>query len=109
MLTKHVPKELLNAHLMVVGVDIRGGRAESAPTLDQLEMYTEEWTENVRGEGRMRGYEENEGKRVRFCEKVRIRPVEATGKGRKTAEARKTRASKYRGPGGDRQEAGKAV
>lgn len=108
VLTKHVPKELLNTHLLVVGVDVRGGRAESAPTLDELEMYTEEWTEEVRGEGGMRGDEKDEGRRVKFYEKVRIRPIEATGKGRKTAEARKVRASKCGGPGGVSKEASEA-
>ena len=71
-------------------------------------MYTEEWTEEVRGEGGMRGDEKDEGRRVKFYEKVRIRPIEATGKGRKTAEARKVRASKYGGPGGVSKEASEA-
>ena len=36
VLTKHVPGDLLDAHLRTLGLEIRGGRAESAPSLDSL-------------------------------------------------------------------------
>ena len=52
LLTKHVPKELLDAHVITLGVEVRGGRAESAPTIDSVEAYTEEWLEELKeGEG----------------------------------------------------------
>ena len=60
VLTKHVPKDLLNAHLVTLGVEMRGGRAESAPTLDNLEIYSEEWEETLIGDDtddNMRGAE----------------------------------------------------
>ena len=36
VLTKHVPGDLLDAHMRTLGLEIRGGRAESAPSLDSL-------------------------------------------------------------------------
>ena len=36
VLTKHVPGDLLDAHLRTLCLEIRGGRAESAPFLDSL-------------------------------------------------------------------------
>ena len=52
LLTKHVPRELLDAHSNTVGVTFAGGRAESAPTLDSVEAYTEEWEESIGEEGK---------------------------------------------------------
>ena len=37
VLTKHVPAELLQKHLETLGVEFRGGRAESAPELNSVE------------------------------------------------------------------------
>ena len=34
--TKHVPGDLLDAHLRTLGMELRGGRAEVAPTLDSV-------------------------------------------------------------------------
>ena len=98
VLTKHVPKELLDAHLITLGVELRGGRAESAPTLDQLEMYTEEWAEGEDAEGEKE--EEEKSKKVRFYNKVMFRAIPATGKCRKTELARKTRTTRTSWPGG---------
>ena len=36
VLTKHVPGDLLDVHLRTLGLEIRGGSAESAPSLDNL-------------------------------------------------------------------------
>ena len=36
VLTKHVPKDLLDAHMTTLGVDFRGGRAAAAPSLDAI-------------------------------------------------------------------------
>ena len=37
ILTKYVPGELLDAHMKTLDVEVRSGRAEAAPTLDQVE------------------------------------------------------------------------
>ena len=98
ILTKHVPKELLDTHLVTVGVEVMGGRAGTAPTLDQLEPYTEEWKEELKGgeeagvghrttlAGRKSG-----SNRVKFNEVVKVRAVFAEGRQRPTKDARKQR------------------
>ena len=42
ILTKYVPAVLLDSHLRTLGVEFRSGRALSAPTLDQVEIYKEQ-------------------------------------------------------------------
>ena len=85
LLTKHVPGELLNAHLITLGVEFRGGRAESAPTLDNIEAYTEEWEEELEGtelEGREATASARCRKRpggVSFHEIVSVRAIKAIG------------------------------
>ena len=93
LLTKHVPRELLNAHLRTLGVEMVDGRAESAPTLDSVEAYTEEWIEEIDRSGESQGKEEggcrvvsdkgSERKEVRFHRRVQVRAIEAVGRGRK--------------------------
>ena len=39
-LTKFMPGPLLDEHMATVGLDVRGGRADTAPTLDVIEAYT---------------------------------------------------------------------
>ena len=82
LLTKHVPKELLDAHSATLGVEFRGGRAESAPTLDGVEPYTEEWEEDLtQGECSEEQTGRKEGDRaVRFCKVVQVRSIAAEGK-----------------------------
>ena len=41
ILTKHVGRELLTTHLATLGLEHRGGRADKAPELDNIEPYTE--------------------------------------------------------------------
>ena len=41
MLTKHVASTLLDQHLVTIGAEFRGGRADSAPTLDEIHTYDE--------------------------------------------------------------------
>ena len=48
VLTKHVPADLLTAHLKTLGVEVRGGRADSAPELSQLEVHRQ-WYYNEQG------------------------------------------------------------
>ncbi len=88
ILTKHVPKDLLNVHLATLGIEFQDGRAESAPTLDNVEAYTEEWYEEEE--------EEDDGERkaqkVRFDRFVQVRTIPACGRGRPTKWARKTKA-----------------
>ena len=93
LLTKHVPRELLNAHLRTLGVEMVDGRAESAPTLDSVEAYTEEWIEEIDRSGESQGKEEgecrvvsdkgSERKEVRFHRRVQVRAIDAVGRGRK--------------------------
>ncbi len=86
ILTKHVPADLLNVHLRTLGMEVKDGRAETAPTLDLVEAWTMEWTEE----------EEHVGKVVRFSQKIRVREIPAEGKGRSTKEASKERAPRKR-------------
>ncbi len=101
ILTKHVPKDLLNVHLVTLGVEFQGGRAESAPTLDSVEAHTEEWFEDMKKEDIRGSYfktpkkednEEDKPRRVCFHKFVQIRTIPAQGKGRPTKGARKTRS-----------------
>ena len=91
LLTKHVPRELLDAHVTTLGVEYKGGRAESAPTLDNVEPYTEEWEEDLsQGESEESGYKIETGikagsKRVRFNKLVQVRAVQAVGKQKSVA------------------------
>ena len=41
ILTKHVAWALLDQHLTTVKVEVQSGQADSAPTLDEIQMYTE--------------------------------------------------------------------
>ena len=80
VLTKHVPGELLDAHLKTLGMELRGGRADAAPTLDAIGIeYVEDW------------YEPMKPKKVSFKETVTVRPIPAAGRGRPTREAGKVR------------------
>ena len=107
VLTKHVPKELLDAHPMTLGTEIRGGRAETAPTIDGLEAYTEEWTEELNDEGSEQSMgvvrERKEGKRaVRFESVVRVRPIPMEGKGRKVERKKRVERDRSRREGSGR-------
>ena len=65
-----------------MGVEIRDGRAETAPTLDCLEAVNLHWEEAVRSED-MKGHKGGRGKKVRFDERVAVRKIRATGKMKK--------------------------
>lgn len=75
-LTKYMPATLMDQHIETVGLEFRGGRAESAPGLNSVKAYTEEWREKL----------------VRFDPLVEVRHVAAKGKGLKV-NRRSTRAS----------------
>ena len=66
-LTKYMPGPLLDKHMSTVGLDVRGGRADTAPTLDVIEAYTEGWL----------------NKRVRFHGQIVIVPIPAEGASKK--------------------------
>ena len=77
ILTKHVPGELLDAHLKTIGMEVRGGRSDVAPTLDALVAeYVGDWIEAI-----------NE-KSVSFNPSVSVRPISTAGRQRPTREAR---------------------
>ena len=80
---------------------MKEGRSGVAPTLDQLEPYTEEWKEELKGgdeagvglrttttAGRTSGKISGKN-RVKFDEVVKVRAVHAEGRQRPTASARK--------------------
>ena len=66
ILTKHVASTLLDQHLATVGVEVRGGRADSAPTLDEIQVYSESAA----------------FKEVRFNGCIEERSIPAVGRGR---------------------------
>ena len=49
ILTKHVPKDLLETHLQTLGVVHQTGRAKAAPSLDMVEAHTMERKEDING------------------------------------------------------------
>ena len=77
-LTKYMASPLLEQHLKTVGMISRGGRAESAPTIDSIETYTEGWV----------------NKRVRFHGKVGVMLIPFIGRGRKVT---RNRSEKWHG------------
>ena len=56
ILTKHVGRELLETHTHTLGLEHRGGRAEVAPSLDNIEPYTERYVVSQSGSS---GHESN--------------------------------------------------
>ena len=106
VLTKHVPGDLLRVHLRTIGVEHRGGRAETAPTLDSVEAFTQEWvvdtrrtgSELVTDDGRTDERDPEDikdleviGKKLRFNPQVHYRAIPSSGKGLPTKQAGKTR------------------
>jgi hypothetical protein len=73
-LTKYMASTLLDQHLTTVGLEHRGGRAQSAPGLDEISPFT--ISEKI--------------KKVRFHGGIGVREVAAVGLCRPTREARKT-------------------
>ena len=116
VLTKHVPGDLLRTHLHTIGVEHRGGRAETAPTLDWVEAFTQEWvvdtstrpsgstsqagsertTNGTTTDGRELEELLTRGKKVRFGSKVYYREVASTGNCLPTKRAGKTRRDPLR-------------
>ena len=80
ILTKHFASTLLDQHLGTVGVEVRGGRADSAPGLDEIQRYSD----SVASGG------------VRFNAVVEVRMIPAIGKGKPVGKIKKT---KWRIPG----------
>ena len=75
VLTKHVPGDLLDAHLKSLGMEVRGGRAGVAPTLDPLMVeYITDWVEVVND------------CRVSFSNVAAVRPIPAAGRSRPVKE-----------------------
>ena len=74
-LTKYMPSTLMDQHVETVGLEIRGGRADSAPGLDNVEPHTET----------------NKIKRVSFHAIVSIRHIPSVGKCTSLSEAKRTK------------------
>ena len=97
ILTKHVPRELLAAHLQTLGISHQSGRASIAPSLDSVEPYTEEY-----------GHPSSQpaaavvvAPKVAFSSVVLYRSIPAVGKGRPTSEATKAKAARKQAAGED--------
>ena len=73
VLTKHVASTLLDQHLVTIGAEFRGGRADSAPTLDEIHTYDER---------------SSASKEVRFDPIVTMMTIPAAGKGWPTRSSR---------------------
>ena len=73
VLTKHVASTLLDQHLATIGAEYRGGRADSAPTLDEIHTYDERSAAS---------------KEVRFDPVVTMMKIPAVGKRRPTRSSR---------------------
>jgi hypothetical protein len=74
-LTKYVPGVLMDKHMETIGVEVRGGRASSAPTIDNVEPFTTRVVE----------------KKVRFHGSVGIKYIASVGLGKPVKGARRTR------------------
>ena len=108
ILTKHVPKDLLETHLQTLGVVHQTGRAKAAPSLDMVEAHTMEWKEdNNSGLANKRpgammglssvspGVTSNTGnkKRVSFHPVISYRSIPSVGKCRKISSQHTTEKS----------------
>ena len=96
VLTKHVPAELLDRHLESIGVQIKSGRAITAPELNNVESLIEWYVEGKDGNDDGR---EGRGKRVRFAAKIKFRAIPSDNKGRPCKEARNEERKKRRRDG----------
>ena len=101
ILTKHVPGELLDQHIKTLGMEFRGGRAHSAPSLCSLKVETSDSFEDYEEEepNRPKSCLEIGGgcfKLVRFSPIKMCRPIPALGRQVPTSRARKTRATEIR-------------
>ena len=85
ILTKHVPGELLEKHLETLNVEVRNGRADSAPELNSV-VELLQWHDPLSGfDG---------GKCVRFCDRVLVRGIPADNLGRPCRLSLRTRAAR---------------
>ena len=98
VLTKHVAGDLLAKHVEAMGMERSGGRAETAPDLNSLEVVMVQWTgvlQEAEGDGGHRAQVQFKDKRVRFSPVVQFRAVPQCNRGRRCKGA-----SKERAPGG---------
>ena len=82
ILTKHVNRELLATHTRTLGLEHRGGRADTAPSLDSVEAYTEESQPSIESHS-------IENRRVRFSKIIEYRLIPALGSSRSIRKIRK--------------------
>ena len=110
LLTKHLSNEVIQKHVETLNLEWRGGRADSAPTIDTVESYTQSWYEELQWDDvslnaileseaseheekvKIRGIikmestkrDGNKAKQVKFDRTVTVRPIPAAGKFRPT-------------------------
>ena len=95
ILTKYVPGDLLDSHIKTLNVEVRCGRAESAPSLDALEKkYEAYWHEETEESGRAGG--EKERKRLSFSNRVGFVKIPAVGLQRPVYRKSKLYATSWR-------------
>ena len=97
ILTKHVPGKLLDQHIKTLGMEFRGGRAHSAPSLCSLKVETSDSFEDHEEEkpNVPKSCLEFGGgcfELVTFSPIQMCRPIPAVGRQVPTSRARKTRA-----------------
>ena len=89
VLTKHVPADLLQKHLETLGVEFRGGRAESAPELNSIESVVLEVSPAEESSFKPK-------KKVSFAAKIQCRAIPSENKGSKCrGQARKKLEGKF--------------
>ena len=126
LLTKHLSTEMIDRHITTLNMRHVEGRADTAPTLDNIESYIQSWYEDgedyvEKDQGNHDGIDQDidaihegqvqnniikinrEQRRVSFADRVTVRPIPAMGKGRKTptrgANLKAAKWQKERGSG----------
>ena len=83
--TLALAEALTQQHLTTLNQVVEGGRAESAPTLNNVESFVQAWYDDYEQEVEGDNGEENDDQKgkVKFCPLVRFRAIPSVGKARK--------------------------
>ena len=103
-MTKHLGAEVIHRHYDTLNMRWIESRAETAPTLELVESYVQNWVEDAECIDE-HGQVENEsinavesdpsgkGRRVHFGETISVKPIQATGKDKPTPPRGKSAVS----------------
>ena len=101
LMTKHMTSELTKQHLHTLNLTTVDGRAETAPTLNNLESFVQAWY--IDYDGTIAGGDDggDDGirrrrRRVQFDSRVRFRAIPSEGRGRRQRDRADARNSKLR-------------